>query len=861
MTKPPSEDPLENRKEELRRREEQLCKAERELEREQKHLERREKELDEAFDELGDERKIQEKELKQRRYKLSKDEASLADTRLDIERDQKKCARHKEELEKREAALNSRKTSLEGERKELDKRSRTLDRRAAEVEQREKQAEDDCQKIRAQELEKIRGEVSKLRNDLEAKLEDDLARERKRRRDELDAALEARRSEVEKDLAERREKVDELITSRTKELDQRDAELDERKSQLSAHSSDLDDREKELEARDAELERLKRRLEGEEEYLAAEKDQLDEEADRRAAQKIEKLQFQCDQRDERIQGLHEDLDLLQRKLDAYDDWQSRFGDREPEDILDRLRSLEKQLDEKREELLKRPTREDKERLDNLETQREGWEEARRELTRELAQTKSKLNDYVREVGRVEQQRDLYEAKKRHVAALNTTVAGLEEEVKRLQGIYEKPTERKARIGTIEEPIDELTKRLEKTRPKHAKIDEIEWLDQIDQRCQDANFKLPTRLLHSFHTSLKTAEASPITVLAGVSGTGKSMLPRVYAHFGGLQFFDVPVRPDWDSPQALFGFFNSIDNQFDSTELLRALVQASDASDNSDGFDDRMMIVLLDEMNLAHVELYFSDLLSKLESRRSKEFEELSIDLGASIKPYRLPLSDNVLWTGTMNQDATTKSLSDKVVDRSNIIVFPRPDEFIRRFDNSLGAPESLLHRKTWEKWQTSKNPFSDEEIKEFKVTLEQVNSRLEKVGRALGHRVWQSVEQYMLNYPTVIDARRELANAEDIASDTTDSEDRGDEAVPAEAVSDRVYDEMKKAFEDQVVLKVMPKLRGIETRGQANTDCLQPIREILVDELKLALGRDFEIACESGQGRFVWNSAHYVTAE
>src|SRR5690606_37234238 len=117
-----------------------------------------------------------------------------------------------------------------------------------------------------------------------------------------------------------------------------------------------------------------------------------------------------------------------------------------------------------------------------------------------------------------------------------------------------------------------------------------------------------RLLMAFHTALKTAEWSPLTVLTGVSGTGKTEMPRLYSRFGGLMFLPIAVQPNWDSPQSLYVYFNSVVNLFNATPLLRAKVQ-SQRSREKGGFSDRLMIVLLDEMNLAYVVLYFSNLLN------------------------------------------------------------------------------------------------------------------------------------------------------------------------------------------------------------------------------------------------------------
>lgn len=104
------------------------------------------------------------------------------------------------------------------------------------------------------------------------------------------------------------------------------------------------------------------------------------------------------------------------------------------------------------------------------------------------------------------------------------------------------------------------------------LNENEWLQGIMNNCSESGFKFKKRLYYSFHTSLKTSDMSPLTVLAGVSGTGKSKLPQLYSKFGGLYFLSIPVKPDWDSPQSLFGYFNSIEKRFNATTLLRACLE-------------------------------------------------------------------------------------------------------------------------------------------------------------------------------------------------------------------------------------------------------------------------------------------------
>jgi hypothetical protein len=213
--------------------------------------------------------------------------------------------------------------------------------------------------------------------------------------------------------------------------------------------------------------------------------------------------------------------------------------------------------------------------------------------------------------------------------------------------------------------------------------------------------------------------------------------------------------------------------------------------------------------------------------------KIDVKLGAGLMPYQLSLGRNVLWAGTMNQDETTKSLSDKVLDRSIVIHFPRPQRLERRSDlKPLPDAAPLLHRLDWQSWWTKSSTFSEEQIAPFKGMIEGFNESMSKVGRALGHRVWQSIEYYMANYPDTMEAQR-TKNVHDLER------------------------AMRIAFEDQLVQKVMPKLRGIETRGRSKTDCLDKIR-LLLAEQGYDIIDDFDLSCECGYGQFIWQTSTFL---
>ena len=321
---------------------------------------------------------------------------------------------------------------------------------------------------------------------------------------------------------------------------------------------------------------------------------------------------------------------------------------------------------------------------------------------------------------------------------------------------------------------------------------------------------------------------------------------------------MAVQPNWDSQESMLGFFNSIDNQFEPEELLKFLVQCT----TDPRYNEYMSVVLLDEMNLAHVEHYFAEFLSKLESRRglqSKHLPEIKVKLGVGVKPYGLKLSRTLLWTGTMNQDETTKSLSDKVLDRGIVINFPRPKNLESRAKMGLitdyisGNDRPKLHKETWQSWISYTIEFSEEQKKEvenYRIIVQKINNALDEVGRALGHRVWQSIEYYIANYPTVRQAMNYQLKQ--------NKEGKNVWAPTNSELTGELKKAMRTAFEDQIVQKIMPKLRGIETRDKRGKSSLDKIEDLLVTHDFASLQEDFQIAREQGYGQFIWNSAKYL---
>jgi hypothetical protein len=176
----------------------------------------------------------------------------------------------------------------------------------------------------------------------------------------------------------------------------------------------------------------------------------------------------------------------------------------------------------------------------------------------------------------------------------------------------------------------------------------------------------------YHAGLNFLPHKHFVILSGLSGTGKTRLALHYAR--AVHGFTDPtapdpflfvcaVRPEWTDPTGLTGYYDVLSNRYVVPPFLEAVLVAT-------AYPDSPVFVVLDEMNLARVEYYFSDVLSAIETQESLQLHSNSVPLegstGTSIRAD-LPLPSNLYITGTINVDETTNPISDKVLDRAVVI--------------------------------------------------------------------------------------------------------------------------------------------------------------------------------------------------
>ncbi len=254
----------------------------------------------------------------------------------------------------------------------------------------------------------------------------------------------------------------------------------------------------------------------------------------------------------------------------------------------------------------------------------------------------------------------------------------------------------------------------------------------------------------FHLSVKTGT---ITVLAGPSGTGKSSLATVYGE--ALRGRDasqrashhiVSVNPTWMDGRDLLGHLAAGDRRFVPAEsgLFEFLVAAQLEEDEL-GDHAGVCLALLDEINLAQVEHYFGELMLALERRGSDRAIQLfSSDAAAKeclFRRYgRLRISQNLRFVGTMNEDETTRQISDRFLDRVNLIrleartvIAESTPEYPAEVD--LGQPITLAD---FERWSVAV-PL-ESEVAEF---IDRLRPLLERLDAPLSARARNGIDRYI----------------------------------------------------------------------------------------------------------------------
>lgn len=220
---------------------------------------------------------------------------------------------------------------------------------------------------------------------------------------------------------------------------------------------------------------------------------------------------------------------------------------------------------------------------------------------------------------------------------------------------------------------------------------ISLLDQKSETIEVKTMKSQKFDLSSFSSSkiafryTASLIAKPFVILTGNSGTGKTRIATQFATWLQNNIKDdisntlvVPVGADWTDNTKILGYFNPLANDgtgdFIKSDVLNFIEIAKENPQIP-------FFLILDEMNLSHVERYFSDFLSAMESEKPILLYKKPQNCISTVEETII-LPKNLFVTGTVNIDETTYMFSPKVLDRANVIEFiPEKDDVLKIFSH------------------------------------------------------------------------------------------------------------------------------------------------------------------------------------
>jgi hypothetical protein len=240
-------------------------------------------------------------------------------------------------------------------------------------------------------------------------------------------------------------------------------------------------------------------------------------------------------------------------------------------------------------------------------------------------------------------------------------------------------------------------------------------------------------------------ACRLTVLQGMSGTGKTSLPKIFSEAIEANCEIIEVESSWKDKNELMGYYNEFSSMYTPKKFTQALYKACLNKDVP-------TFIVLDEMNLSRIEYYFSDFLSLMENEEGKrQVKLLNVDLEKvedGVKSHYLCLEDgntlhvpaNIWFIGTANRDESTFVISDKVYDRAHTMNFNRRAPKVRDFDAPLaqqfysyGVLSSLLAKAKEEgKFDAEKNDL-----------IAKVEEILRPYNISFGNRILKQIEDFV----------------------------------------------------------------------------------------------------------------------
>lgn len=273
------------------------------------------------------------------------------------------------------------------------------------------------------------------------------------------------------------------------------------------------------------------------------------------------------------------------------------------------------------------------------------------------------------------------------------------------------------------------------------------IKSFQDQTKAAGLIFSAQLIQRFVASLCT---KPFVICSGLSGSGKTKLAQAFAQWITVdesQYVIVPVGADWTNREPLLGYPNALNKEeYVSPEngVLDLMIRAKQNFEN-DQEPTKPYFLILDEMNLSHVERYFADFLSTMESGDKIPLHKIEND--SIIVPPSIKLPKNLFIVGTVNIDETTYMFSPKVLDRANTIEFRLTEKDLADFiESDIELNMELLRAQganMSDNFMKMALQETEKNLKESEIDLKRFFSELKKSGTEFGYRTASEIGRLM----------------------------------------------------------------------------------------------------------------------
>lgn len=621
--------------------------------------------------------------------------------------------------------------TLQKSMREVDERGKELDKREEKQKEKEKELKDTealVENAVAAEIARIKADEKAIREAEKAVLYQKWEEDKSNQKNELEKYVKEQREKIDEELRRAHNERIEAEVEKLERIREADKAIEEKRAELTKEyedkMSEYVKKKHEYEEKLCELKEDRADFDEEQEYIK----KLRVRYSKYSEAEVLKLREQIAHHKARIKS---DEEIIKEYRDKNTHMESSLLDDDGHSLVVKIRELEGQLEEavrRNDELANMPSADEIERLrakaKELETVRVALDDEKQKRS----DAEAKVSAYAMSTRELENARV-------SASALESLNNQLQMKLKYISEQYKTTQESKFKVLLdIDSKMSEQALYNPAGFGKTLK-DLCDYIQAYGSAREGLYYSIET--IRVFIASLAASDrASRLLILQGLSGTGKSSLPRLVAEALGAECKRVSVQPSWRDNRELLGYDNDFTNRFKETEFTKYLYEATALPNRN-----KLFIILLDEMNLARIEYYFADFLSVLEETDKSKwivplvsgYSELDEDqkpkyLDYSNEAANICVTNNVWFVGTANNDDSTSLITDKVYDRAQVLDMDtresefkarRPvqismdiDELVGLFDTAKGDTSICMNDADRERIQQV-----DEYLKEMDITF------------------------------------------------------------------------------------------------------------------------------------------------